>query len=1225
MAGRRPLLGLSLAALFSLILLLSLPSSTLAGTLHPFESSFPAGTNPQALTVDQATGEVLVIDVAGGAVLKFDASGNPVNFSALGTNVLDGASGVDLTPHGAFAFDSPSAAQVAVDNSGGPADGYLYVANLSGALDVFDSTGTFVGEIDGSAASPQSGGELCGVATDPAGDVYASYFNGHVDEYTPTDAIPANDTFVGQLEHVGHPCNVAADGVGDVYVSGWPGGPLTKYDSSQLNLDTPTGSVLDATSTAVAVDPVSNDVYVDEGDHIAQYNSAGALSGQSGKGNVSGSSHGVAINGTSGDLYAADDGVGEVLQFGPGVDVPAPVITIDPPSSITSSSAAFTGTVNPEGTDPLEDASWHFEYSLDGGSTWTSTAGGDAGTGTSPVAVSDTVSTFLPHQAVQVRLVATNAANTVTSSVESFTTTALPPDATTQQAQDITPNHAELSATLNAHHAPTTYFFEYGPTTGYRTSVPAGQDGDGGSSPNTIALTQSLYNLAPGTTYHYRVVAHNIAGVVQGQDQTFATTLPLAASTPRPGIPGAGSLPDDRGWEQTSPTVKHGSEVMSDNARTRAAATETPQTPMAVTFASLGAFADVHGTNISNDYMAIRTGQPGTNGWVTHGITPPQRPLTFAGAFQSLESAWENEFSPDLSQGVFRSWTALTNDPNVSDVANLYRRGALRTPGVGIYQLLTGCPLCSVPLPPVATYQQLPWFAGASSDFGHVIFESSYPLVSGSTASDGNANLYEWDHGTLRLVGILPDGACATPPCVAPTSIAGNGTGAGSISSPRTMSSDGSRIIFTDPSIATAGYSGNVYMRINATSTIQINASEKTSPDPSQQARYQTTSTDGTRVFLTSDEQLTNTPTNGTGDLYMYDTTAPAGHHLTLISADHELADPPNGVKGVIGASADGHYVYFIAAGQLVAGQPVLLTELGVYEWHDGVVSYIGRLATGNDVSDDALPNLWVLRPMTARVSPDGRHMLFKSSGAEGLTGYQTNGHAELFLYDGVSHVLRCVSCRPDGSPAGGDASVMTRAFSGASVTTSHLSHPLSDDGRRVFFTSSDALVPQDTNGRSDAYEFDSASGTVHLLSGGTDTADSYFMDASSSGNDVFFLTSQELVGWDTDQNADLYDARVGGGLPNPSSPQGCSGDGCHGPLSGVPNSTTFASGSITTAGNLLGPVSKPGTKLLTRAQKLAKALKACRHKPRKQRHRCEATARRRYGPRSKKSHKAGK
>lgn len=1168
-----------------------------AGKVHPFVASFSAGVNPQAVTVDQATGDVLAIDVGAGAVLKFDSAGNPANFSALASNVLDGTTGAGQTPDGQFSFDSNSAAQVAVDNSGGPADGYLYVTDsFAGVIEVFDSTGTFVGRIDGTAASPQSTGEVCGVATDPAGHVYASYFSGNVDKYTPTDANPAHDTFDSQLQGVDRPCNVAADGLGNVYASRWDTGPLTKYDSSQLGQPSASGTVLDQRSLAVAVNPSNNDVYVDQGDHVAQYDGTGALIGQSGMGKLSGSSFGVAINGSGGaaddNLYASDAASAQVHQFGPQIDISAPDVTIDPPSNVTTSHATFTGTVNPNGTDPLNDTSWHFEYSTDGGSTWTSTTGGDAGTGTSPTQVSDEINSLLPHQSVKVRLVAANAGGTTTSSEQDFDTPTILPDVITGQAQDITPDHAALTANLNAHNAPTTYFFEYGPTTAYGTHIPIGDNGDGGSSSLTISVQQGLYDLQPGTTYHYRIVAQNQAGPVQGADQTFTTTTAPARGPPRTGIPGTDFLPDNRGWEQVSPTDKHGGGVLIDSARVRAAATENQDEPMAATFGSLSTFADVHGTGVGTDYMAIRNRQPATNGWTTHAITPPQQPLTFTGLLQVFEAEWQGDFSSDLTRGVVSTWSPLTDAPEVKDVANLYRRDDLRDPVVGAYQLLTDCTLCAgVPLPPINSTGQIPRLAGTSADFSHIVFDSSQPLVAGATA--GVVHVYEWTNGTLRLAGILPDGT------VAPSSVAGAGSGAGGFvirHSPHTISTDGSRIIFTDTSVSTGdgNFTGNLYMRINGASTVQINASERTDcadhqpcngtpePDTPAAAAFQTASTDGSRVFFTTGAQLTNTSTGGKIALYMYDLNASAGDHLTLISTDHEPIDSASGgVQGVIGASDDGHYVYFVAIGQLVAGQPPN-ADLGMYEWHDGTTYYIGQLANLNATSDrenDIFPSLWGLFPMSARVTPDGRHMLFQSSTGTGLTGYDSNKHIEFYLYSADAHELQCVSCRPDGSLPDADATVRAHLFTGGTTTTSHLSQAVTDDGSKVFFSTTDALVPGDTNGKSDVYEFDSASGTVHLLSSGTDSADSYFMDASANGSDAFFVTRQQLVGWDVDQSYDLYDARVDGGLPEPKSSPPCSGDGCHGSLS--PGSQVAPPGSQTLhgAGNVKSRVVRPKPK----------------------------------------------
>jgi hypothetical protein len=430
--------------------------------------------------------------------------------------------------------------------------------------------------------------------------------------------------------------------------------------------------------------------------------------------------------------------------------------------------------------------------------------------------------------------------------------------------------------------------------------------------------------------------------------------------------------------------------------------------------------------------------------------------------------------------------------------------------------------------------------------------------------------------------------------------------------------------MFTDASTGIGGTTGDLYIRINATSTVQVNASEKNPPDPPAPATYQTASTDGSRVFFTTSEQLTDTPLDGAAALYMYDLNAPAGHRLTLITVDHEPADPPNSVQGVLGASNDGHYVYFICAGQLVAGQPPLLDHLGVYEWHDGTTSYIGELANLNATDDetkDVLPNQYGFGQIEAQVSSNGRFAVFQSSTGAGLTGYDSNTHVELYVYDGDTHQLHCASCRPDGTPAAGNAFNSARAFKGASSSTSHVSPAVTNDGK-VFFTSTDALVPQDTNGRADAYEFDSATGTVHLLSTGTDTGDSYFMDATPNGNDVLFATRQPLVGWDTDQSYDLYDARVNGGFPEPVSSLACSGEPCQGELAGAPAGSSSATGSFSGAGNLAPPPAPP-VHTITNAQRLRSALAQCRRRyahSHKRRGSCEHAARHRYATSAKRS-----
>jgi hypothetical protein len=711
-------------------------------------------------------------------------------------------------------------------------------------------------------------------------------------------------------------------------------------------------------------------------------------------------------------------------------------------------------------------------------------------------------------------------------------------------------------------------------------------------------------------------------------------------------------LPDCRAYEMVSPPNKNGGDVLANSQRTRAAADGS-----AVMFASLSVFADALGTGVATEYMAERStsADPGNNGWNTHAITPEQTPESYLAAFNQAEAAYQGEVSPDLTKGAIRAFSPLTDAPNVALIQDLYLRSDLRTPGPGSYQLLNDClspPAgpCSAQLPaPLAPFFALfprfrPWFADASADFSHIIIETSLSLT--NDAPFGFApKLYEWHDGKVTLAGILPDSACGSPPCVASSSIAGQGAAPAPVVhyTPHTISTDGSRIFFTaNPTGCSGGEftCGELYMRSNngtpSATTVQLNASERTDcaehspcngtpePDPTHDtAAYWPASADGTRVFFTTREALTDNAPIGTGlKLYMYDTTRPDTdpHNLTLINVDNEPADAGN-ASGVIEASNDGHYVYFVNGGQLIAGKPILSSTSGIFLWHDGKISYIGELENiSRDLSDDVGNVGSVLTFVKqARVSADGRTLLFSATGGNGLLSppydHTSNSYRELYVYRADTEKVSCASCNPSGAPATTNASTAVRTRSGDSSTTTYLNHTLSADGRYVFFSTAEALVPGDSNGKSDAYEYNTETGKVSLLSSGKDPADSYFLDASASGDDVFILTREQLSRWDTDLNYDVYDVRVNGGFPEPPAPvTGCSGDGCQGAQTLAPGFDAPSSAAFMGAGNL-PPAPTTSTKPASRASLLARALKVCRKKhARKQRKRCETGVRHRYG-----------
>jgi hypothetical protein len=625
------------------------------------------------------------------------------------------------------------------------------------------------------------------------------------------------------------------------------------------------------------------------------------------------------------------------------------------------------------------------------------------------------------------------------------------------------------------------------------------------------------------------------------------------------------SLPDGRGYELVSPPIKDGGDVLVRGTRTRTAADGN-----ALAFTSLAAFGDIHGTGIASEYLSQRDGRPGTNGWSAHGLFPKLDPLSLNGAIADLDSSYQAEMSPDLGTGIFRTFTNLTGDPMVANVPNLYLRSDLRTPGLGSYDLLSSCPVCVTPLD-ISPGGPRPFVADTTPDFGHVLFETRYNLL--PDASGGGPKLYDWDHGTLFLEGMLP---AAEGGGAALRSIAGVGA-MQAIYTLNTISDDGSKVFFTVPP-SNAGQSGPLYMRQDHTTTVQLNASERTdcadtplsctgvpSPDPSGPlpVRYQIATPEGSKVIFTSDEQLTDVPGAG---VYMYDTSLPDSdpHNLTLLSPDN---DPATGASAynVLGMSDDGSYVYFTANDQLISGQPETNGSDGIYVWHMGTLTYVGTLTNGDDAQFiDSIAHTWDLNSLGSRVTSDGTRLLLTSHSGSGLTGYDhgsgcptSNGSCiELYLYDAPSNHLVCASCNPSGAPATADADFNLQGTLGGSRGTSHLVHALSSDGRYVFFTSGERLVPADRNGKTkDVYEFDSATGQVHLITSGRDVNDSYFLDASPNGRDVFFATRERLVGWDVDNNYDVYDARIGGGFPEPKAAVAeCRGDTCQGALGSSPS-----------------------------------------------------------------------
>ncbi len=384
---------------------------------------------------------------------------------------------------------------------------------------------------------------------------------------------------------------------------------------------------------------------------------------------------------------------------------------------------------------------------------------------------------------------------------------------------------------------------------------------------------------------------------------------------------------------------------------------------------------------------------------------------------------------------------------------------------------------------------------------------------------------------------------------------------------------------------------------------------------------------DGSVAYFTATGRLTSSSKAAAGepDLYRYE----------LGNAEEPLTDitkgsVPGNVQGVVGASEDGSYVYFVAkaalTGEATNGAGLKAEKGGenLYLYHEGQLTFIATLAAPeNGLGRDESNWSSELRRLSARVSADGRHLAFLSIEAQKLAGYENTRASgkpceyslnensaefigsslcsQAFLYDADSGKLTCASCNPSGARPKGPTIFpnWSNGFEGPRY--------LSNNGKRLLFVSFDSLLPTDISAKGDVYEFelpgegtcseaapafDPVSGGCHLLvSSGKSSDESFLIDASSDGHDIFFSTRDKLVGWDVNENFDIYDYREGGGFAEPVAASVCGGEaGCVPPASPPPAASAPATPGFSGPGNAKPKKQKPKKKKHKQAKHKKKA-----------------------------------
>ncbi len=112
---------------------------------------------------------------------------------------------------------------------------------------------------------------------------------------------------------------------------------------------------------------------------------------------------------------------------------------------------------------------------------------------------------------------------------QTFTTASpTPPLVSAGQTGEVTQTTAVVSDTIDPQELQTSYELELGTDTTY-----SGGRIFGTLAPGEEAITLDLGDLAPGTTYHYRILATNEDGTTEGPDQSFTTqAAPLTVILP---------------------------------------------------------------------------------------------------------------------------------------------------------------------------------------------------------------------------------------------------------------------------------------------------------------------------------------------------------------------------------------------------------------------------------------------------------------------------------------------------------------------------------------------------------------------------------------------------------------------------------------------------------------------------------------------------------------------
>jgi DNA-binding beta-propeller fold protein YncE len=1129
-------------------------------------------SEPSAVAVNEATGVIYALDQRNERVQRFASdgtflggfNGGPEFEESPGVNVPTteaghGGNSGELET-GPFSFGAaPQVSGIAVDNSCSleglvgaacedPSNEDVYVVDAGhDVVDKFKPNGEFINQITEAAGHALSG--LGGVATDPAGRLWIyqeldaegiGRENGNLYGCgnASTNACASEVALAGESQDFFAP-GVAADPAGNFYVRRHKTADLIeKYDQAGNRL---IASLDNEDSSGIAVDLRTDNSFLDSVTSVASFRPDGTELERLGK--EAGAAHltagaGLAADAASETIYVADSGAGQVVVFGPQ-QPKAPEIVTEGVQDISSAAATLESEINPR--SETGDTSYRFQY------------GPCAG------ALPTCATSAFPFESPSA---------------------AIAPDFAIHQVGAL------------------------------------------------------VTGLQPGTLYHFRLFAENGQGETTGPEKSFTTQTvggPLILPDGRQWE--LVSPPDKLGALIAPITQEDGVIQASADGRAISYVANAPVEvepqgfyPGGAQILSTRGASGWASENLAAPHDAA-TGPPteGNNEWRFFSEDLSTSFLQPFGAFTP-------SITPEATeQSAFERTDFLGGDPGrlcEPATTDCYRPLVTGAPGFANVPAGTvfGEPASCPPRPICG-----PRFKDATPDGSHVVLGGAM----GEGTERPVEQLYEWDAASnhLQLVSLLPGGGLALRPTLGfrnfntRHAISDDGSRIvweepGNTGAPLalylrdTARGETIQLDVAEPRCEAAGecQSGSGIFQFASSDDSRI------------------LFTDTNR--LTSDSGAQNSSSPAKADLYQCRIVVDAAgrDECRLTDLTPETGGESADVQGSLpGADEDATSVYFVANGVLTtesdsrgqvarpghcSGDPQIAVgaTCNLYLLHEGRIRLVALLGA-EDRHD------WATRlaNLPARVSPDGRWLAFMSE--RELTGYDNRDRAtgrpvaEVYLYDAATDRLACASCDPTGArPVGieyGKLEFQTGALVGgyfswepgalvaanvpgwtgaaeSGFASRHQPRYLSDSGR-LFFNTANALVPQDSNGTQDVYRYEPpgvgdcstssltygelSGGCVGLISSGTSAQESAFLDASESGDDVFFLTSARLSGLDTDNTRDVYDAHVCTSevpcLPEPQPPApACSGDACQQPATS-PNDATPGSLTFNGAGNV--------------------------------------------------------